>query len=58
MKSLERLQCDYVDLVFCHRPDPLTPVSTVGKFFDLALCRLHKAEDIVNVVRAMTDLIR
>lgn len=28
-KSLERLQCDYVDLVFCHRPDPFTPTETV-----------------------------
>ncbi len=25
--SLERLQLDYVDLVFCHRPDPGTPVE-------------------------------
>jgi len=28
-ESLERLQLDYVDLVFCHRPDPLTPTETV-----------------------------
>ena len=28
-KSLERLQLDYVDMVFCHRPDPFTPTSTV-----------------------------
>lgn len=27
--SLKRLQVDYVDLVFCHRPDPLTPTETV-----------------------------
>jgi len=27
--SLKRLQCDYVDLVFCHRPDPFTPTETV-----------------------------
>lgn len=25
--SLERLQLDYVDLVFCHRPDPHTPIE-------------------------------
>jgi aryl-alcohol dehydrogenase-like predicted oxidoreductase len=25
--SLERLQLDFVDLVFCHRPDPQTPVE-------------------------------
>lgn len=25
--SLERLQLDYVDLVFCHRPDPCTPIE-------------------------------
>ena len=27
--ALERLQLDYVDLVFCHRPDPFTPTETV-----------------------------
>jgi len=25
--SLARLQMDYVDLIFCHRPDPLTPIE-------------------------------
>lgn len=25
--SLERLQLDYVDLLFCHRPDPDTPIE-------------------------------
>ncbi len=25
--ALERLQMDYVDLVFCHRPDPQTPIE-------------------------------
>src|SRR5262245_59978464 len=25
--SLDRLQMDFVDLVFCHRPDPNTPVE-------------------------------
>ncbi|HEY4137432.1 MAG TPA: aldo/keto reductase [Casimicrobiaceae bacterium] len=25
--SLERLQLDYVDIVFCHRPDPDTPIE-------------------------------
>lgn len=28
-KSLKNLQMDYVDLVFCHRPDPHTPTETV-----------------------------
>ena len=27
--ALERLQVDYVDLVFCHRPDPFTPTEMV-----------------------------
>ena len=27
--ALQRLQVEYVDLVFCHRPDPLTPTETV-----------------------------
>lgn len=25
--SLQRLQMDYVDLIFCHRPDPETPIE-------------------------------
>jgi voltage-dependent potassium channel beta subunit len=25
--SLRRLQLDYVDLIFCHRPDPTTPIE-------------------------------
>jgi len=25
--SLKRMQLEYVDLVFCHRPDPLTPIE-------------------------------
>ena len=34
--SLKRLQTDFVDLVFCHRPDPHTPVEeTVWAFHDL-----------------------
>ena len=28
-RALDRLQVDYVDLVFCHRPDPHTPTETV-----------------------------
>eukprot|EP00466_Bigelowiella_natans_P001912 jgi/Bigna1/89898/estExt_fgenesh1_pg.C_570093 len=27
--ACKRLQTEYVDLVFCHRPDPLTPTETV-----------------------------
>ncbi len=34
--SLQRLQLDYVDLVFCHRPDPNTPVEeTVWAMSDM-----------------------
>jgi voltage-dependent potassium channel beta subunit len=34
--SLKRLQLDYVDLVFCHRPDPHTPVEeTVWAMSDM-----------------------
>jgi voltage-dependent potassium channel beta subunit len=34
--SLERLQLDYVDLVFCHRPDPNTPIEeTVWAMHDM-----------------------
>ena len=27
--NLDRLGLDYVDMVFCHRPDPFTPTETV-----------------------------
>ena len=34
--SLQRLQLDCIDLVFCHRPDPRTPIEeTVWAFHDL-----------------------
>jgi voltage-dependent potassium channel beta subunit len=34
--SLERMQLDFVDLVFCHRPDPNTPVGeTVWAMSDI-----------------------
>ncbi len=34
--SLKRLQLDYVDLVFCHRPDPNTPIEeTVWAMSDI-----------------------
>ena len=32
--SLKRLQLDYVDLVFCHRPDPNTPIEET-------VCAMH-----------------
>ncbi len=35
-KSLERLQTSYIDIYFCHRPDPLTPMrETVKAMSDL-----------------------
>ena len=34
--SLRRLQLDYIDLVFCHRPDPETPIEeTVWAMHDI-----------------------
>lgn len=30
--SLARLQLDYVDVLFCHRPDPDTPIEVRGTF--------------------------
>ena len=34
--SLKRLQMDYVDLIFCHRPDPDTPIEeTVWAMHDI-----------------------
>ncbi len=34
--SLKRMQLDFIDLVFCHRPDPLTPIEeTVWAMSDM-----------------------
>jgi voltage-dependent potassium channel beta subunit len=30
-KSLERLQTDYIDIYFCHRPDPETPILETAR---------------------------
>ncbi len=35
--SLVRLQASYVDLVFCHRPDPFTPTETVVRAMTAAV---------------------
>lgn len=32
--SLARLQMDYVDLLFCHRPDPATPIEETVRAMD------------------------
>ncbi|HEU4321559.1 MAG TPA: aldo/keto reductase [Roseiflexaceae bacterium] len=41
-KALRRLQLDYVDLVFCHRPDPETPIEETVRAMDV-LIRQGKA---------------
>ena len=33
--SLRRLQLDYVDLLFCHRPDPYTPIEETVRAMDI-----------------------
>ncbi len=35
--SLRRLQMDYVDLVFCHRPDPSTPIEETVRAMDVVI---------------------
>lgn len=40
--SLKRLQLDYVDLIYCHRPDSLTPTETIVRAMT-ALVRQNKA---------------
>jgi voltage-dependent potassium channel beta subunit len=32
--SLKRLQLDYMDLYFCHRPDPMTPIEETVRAMD------------------------
>ncbi|MEC7840388.1 MAG: aldo/keto reductase [Chlamydiota bacterium] len=33
--SLKRMQLDYVDLIFCHRPDPTTPIEETVRAMDI-----------------------
>jgi voltage-dependent potassium channel beta subunit len=35
--ALRRLQLEYVDLVFCHRPDPETPIEETVRAMDLII---------------------
>ncbi len=35
--ALRRLQMDYVDLVFCHRPDPETPIEETVRAMDIVI---------------------
>jgi voltage-dependent potassium channel beta subunit len=35
--ALKRLQLDYVDLVFCHRPDPETPIEETVRAMDIII---------------------
>lgn len=36
-KALKRLQLDYVDLIFCHRPDPNTPIEETVRAMDILI---------------------
>lgn len=35
--ALRRLQMEYVDLVFCHRPDPKTPIEETVRAMDIVI---------------------
>ncbi|MDQ5850817.1 MAG: aldo/keto reductase, partial [Chloroflexota bacterium] len=35
--ALKRLQLDYVDMVFCHRPDPNTPIEETVRAMDIVI---------------------
>jgi voltage-dependent potassium channel beta subunit len=35
--ALKRWQVDYLDLVFCHRPDPNTPIEETVRAFDILI---------------------
>ncbi len=36
-RSLRRLRLDYVDLLFCHRPDPNTPIEETVRAMDIVI---------------------
>ena len=37
--STERMQLEYVDLVFCHRPDPITPMEEIVRAYNHVIDR-------------------
>lgn len=39
LASLARLQLDYVDVLFCHRPDPITPMEETVRALDATITR-------------------
>lgn len=36
-ESLERLQMDYVDILFAHRPDPTVPMEEIVRAFNYVI---------------------
>lgn len=36
-QSLKRMNLDYVDLLYCHRPDPLTPIEETVRAIDVLI---------------------
>lgn len=36
-QSLRRMNLDYIDLLFCHRPDPLTPIEETVRAIDVLI---------------------
>ena len=66
--SLERLNLDYVDLIYCHRPDPHTPIEETVRAMDWIIrqgyafywgtsewsaAEIDKAYDIANHIHAI-----
>ena len=60
-RSLERLQCEYVDLYYAHRDEPETPLEEVAQGFD-ALVKSGQVREIglsnygAERLRAMCDI--
>ncbi len=63
--ALKRWQVDYLDLCFCHRPDPNTPIEETVRAFDI-LIKQGKlfywgtsewpAEDIIKAIKIAREL--
>ena len=63
--ALKRWQVDYLDLAFCHRPDPNTPIEETVRAFDI-LIKQGKlfywgtsewpAEDIIKAIKTAREL--
>jgi hypothetical protein len=51
--ALKRLQMDYVDLIFCHRPDTTTPIEETVRAMNFVIDQVGARCAVVRAVQAL-----